>query len=138
MQSTATLRMTRRLPAPTALFELLKPVTWFPPMWAFVCGVVSAGMPIGDRWLLVLAGVALAGPLVCGASQVVNDWFDRHVDAINEPQRPIPSGRVPGRWGLYFGRCWRFGSAIFWGPGYSVPPCSAWCWPGPTAHHRRG
>ncbi|MEE4330026.1 MAG: chlorophyll synthase ChlG, partial [Wenzhouxiangella sp.] len=31
----------------------------------------------------------------------VNDWFDRHVDAINEPNRPIPSGRIPGRWGLY-------------------------------------
>ncbi len=42
----------------------------------------------------------LAGPLVCGTSQAVNDWFDRHVDAINEPDRPIPSGRVPGQWGL--------------------------------------
>ena len=46
-------------------------------------------------------GVLLAGPLVCGTSQAVNDWFDRHVDAINEPDRPIPSGRIPGRWGLY-------------------------------------
>jgi chlorophyll synthase len=106
MQSTATLRATRRLPEPAALLGLLKPVTWFPPMWAFMCGVVSAGVSLGDRWLLVLAGIALAGPLVCGASQVVNDWFDRHVDAINEPQRPIPSGRVPGRWGLYFAIVW--------------------------------
>ncbi len=32
---------------------------------------------------------------------MVNDWFDRHVDAINEPDRPIPSGRIPGRWGLH-------------------------------------
>ena len=23
---------------------LLKPVTWFPPMWAFLCGVVSSGV----------------------------------------------------------------------------------------------
>jgi chlorophyll/bacteriochlorophyll a synthase len=37
---------------------------------------------------------------VCGTSQAVNDWFDRHVDAINEPNRPIPSGRIPGNWGL--------------------------------------
>ena len=44
----------------------------------------------------------LAGPLVCATSQAVNDWFDRHVDAINEPHRPIPSGRIPGRWGLYY------------------------------------
>ena len=39
-------------------------------------------------------------PLVCGTSQAVNDWFDRHVDAINEPNRPIPSGRIAGTWGL--------------------------------------
>ncbi|HMA98821.1 MAG TPA: chlorophyll synthase ChlG, partial [Wenzhouxiangella sp.] len=48
-----------------------------------------------------VGGVLLAGPLVCGTSQAINDWFDRHVDAINEPNRPIPSGRIPGRWGLY-------------------------------------
>jgi chlorophyll synthase len=59
-----------------------------------------------DQPWVVLAGVILAGPLLCGASQVVNDWFDREVDAINEPQRPIPSGRVPGDWGLYFAVAW--------------------------------
>jgi len=36
----------------------------------------------------------------------VNDWYDRHVDAINEPERPIPSGRIPGRWGLYIAIVW--------------------------------
>jgi chlorophyll synthase len=49
---------------------------------------------------LLLLGLVLTGPLVCASSQAVNDWFDRHVDAINEPNRPIPSGRMPGRWGL--------------------------------------
>ncbi len=95
-------------PRPTlqAAIELLKPITWFPPMWAFACGVVSVGVAVGERWWLVLAGVVLAGPLVCGTSQAVNDWFDRHVDAINEPGRPIPSGRVPGRWGLYIAVAW--------------------------------
>jgi len=44
--------------------------------------------------------------MVCATSQAVNDWFDRHVDAINEPQRPIPSGRMPGRWGLYIAILW--------------------------------
>ena len=86
----------------TAFIELLKPITWFPPMWAFGCGIVSSGMAIADRWPFVVAGILLAGPLVCGTSQIVNDWFDRHVDAINEPGRPIPSGRVPGRQALYF------------------------------------
>ena len=124
---------------PAAVLELLKPITWFAPMWAFGCGVVSSGRPVGGRWVLVLAGVALAGPLVCGTSQAVNDWFDRHVDAINEPNRPIPSGRLPGRSGLIIavactvlsllvaaslGR-WAFGAAVLglllaWA--YSAPP----------------
>jgi chlorophyll synthase len=54
----------------------------------------------------LLAGVALTGPLVCGASQIVNDWYDRDVDALNEPHRPIPSGRVPGRIALWFAIIW--------------------------------
>ncbi len=91
----------RRRPEPAALFALLKPVTWFPPMWAYLCGVVSSGVsPLHAPWLVGL-GVLLAGPIVCGMSQAANDWCDRHVDAINEPHRPIPSGRVPGRWGLW-------------------------------------
>ncbi|MFZ4380711.1 MAG: UbiA family prenyltransferase [Sandarakinorhabdus sp.] len=90
----------RSVPRARDVLELLKPVTWFPPMWAFMCGVVSSGVPLADRWTLLVAGMMLAGPLVCGNSQAINDWFDRHVDAINEPGRPIPSGRIPGRWGL--------------------------------------
>ena len=86
-------------PAARDIIEVLKPITWFPPMWAFMCGVVSSGAALGAVGFLV-AGVLLCGPLVCGTSQVVNDWFDRHVDAINEPHRPIPSGRIAGNWGL--------------------------------------
>ncbi|MBB1077611.1 chlorophyll synthase ChlG [Rhodoferax sp. 4810] len=88
------------------VLEFLHPITWFPPMWAFSCGVVSSGQPIWSNVLLIIAGILLAGPLVCAASQAVNDWFDRHVDAINEPYRPIPSGRIPGNWGLYIAIIW--------------------------------
>lgn len=93
-------------PALSAVAELLKPITWFPPMWAFGCGVVASGLPAEGRWPVIVAGVLLAGPFVCATSQAVNDWFDRHVDAINEPQRPIPSGRMPGQWGLYIAVIW--------------------------------
>jgi chlorophyll synthase len=88
------------------VLELLKPITWFPPMWAFCCGVVSAGMPWQRHWLAISTGVLLCGPLLCASSQAVNDWFDRTVDAINEPSRPIPSGRLPGRWGLVVAVVW--------------------------------
>jgi len=126
-------------PSPAAVLELLKPITWFPPMWAFACGVVSSGIPIAERWQYFVLGVILAGPMVCATSQAVNDWFDRHVDAINEPNRPIPSGRIPGRWGLYIAIIWTILSAllaatlgtwVFWSAAlglvlawaYSAPP----------------
>ncbi|MEM1025279.1 MAG: chlorophyll synthase ChlG [Myxococcota bacterium] len=100
MTSEALPRPRRAWPQPAAVLELFKPITWFAPMWALACGVVSSGRPVLENIGLVLGAIVLAGPLVCGTSQVVNDWFDRHVDAINEPHRPIPSGRVPGQWGL--------------------------------------
>jgi chlorophyll synthase len=90
----------------SAVAELLKPITWFPPMWAFACGAVASGISPSGRWLVVIVGVLLAGPLVCATSQAANDWFDRFVDAINEPQRPIPSGRMPGEWGFYIAIAW--------------------------------
>ena len=75
-------------------------------MWAFMCGVVSTGQAGWSQWTFILGGIILAGPMVCAASQAVNDWYDRHVDAINEPNRPIPSGRIAGFWGLYLGLFW--------------------------------
>jgi chlorophyll synthase len=127
------------LPQVSAVAELLKPITWFPPMWAFACGAVASGASTDGRLGVVVGGVLLAGPLVCATSQAVNDWFDREVDAINEPQRPIPSGRMPGRSGLYVAVAWTalsllaglalgpwvfaaalFGLALAWA--YSAPP----------------
>lgn len=126
-------------PEASALLELLKPITWFAPMWAFGCGVVASGQPLAGRWTVVIAGIVLAGPLVCATSQAANDWYDRHVDAINEPNRPIPSGRMPGRWGLYVAIAWTMislavaaalGQWVFWAAvvgialawAYSAPP----------------
>ncbi|MBI5128783.1 MAG: chlorophyll synthase ChlG [Rhodopseudomonas palustris] len=99
-------------PALSAVLEVLHPITWFPPMWAFACGVVSSGVPLSARWPEVIAGIVLCGPLLVASSQVVNDWFDRDVDAINEPNRPIPSGRIPGRWGLYLSCLWTGASLL--------------------------
>lgn len=131
--------LTTPRPSLSTVAELFKPITWFPPMWAFACGVVASGMAMEGKWVLAVVGVALAGPFVCATSQAVNDWFDRHVDAINEPQRPIPSGRMPGQWGLYLAVLWTLISLLVatmlgpWGFGaamvglllawaYSAPP----------------
>ena len=100
-------------PSLISLIELIKPITWFPPMWAFLCGVVSVGALNSNNTVLILAGLLLAGPLVCGMSQAVNDWCDRHVDAINQPERPIPSGRVSAGWGFFTGIIMSATSIIF-------------------------
>ena len=101
MSVTTDLHADRRYPQPRAVLTLIKPITWFPPVWAYLCGAVSSGVAFSSAPFEVMLGVVLAGPVVCGMSQAANDWCDRHVDAINEPDRPIPSGRVPGRWGLW-------------------------------------
>ncbi len=79
-------------------FRLMKPITWFAPMWAFLCGAVAVGLDWGNLFNLfrLALGIVLAGPILCGLSQVLNDWFDREVDALNEPNRLIPSGKVSG------------------------------------------
>jgi chlorophyll synthase len=81
-------------------------------MWAFACGAISADVAFNGRWGTLALGLAITGPLVCATSQAVNDWFDREVDAINEPGRPIPSGRVPGTWGLRIAMAWTLLSII--------------------------
>lgn len=85
---------------------LMKPHTWFAPAWAFMVGAIASHSIYfdltadGNVWLSVLSigkiaiGVAMAGPLLTGFSQVLNDYCDREVDAINEPNRLIPSGKV--------------------------------------------
>tara|TARA_Y200000002_G_scaffold302109_1_gene257409 strand:- start:309 stop:1199 length:891 start_codon:yes stop_codon:yes gene_type:complete len=95
-----------------AFTELLKPITWFPPMWAFSCGVIASGETLLDKWKIIILGLILAGPMVCASSQAINDWFDKEVDAINQPERPIPSGRIPGSWGLVIAIIWSILSLI--------------------------
>ena len=73
-----------------SLRTFAKPGTWFAPMWAMIVGCVASG---NAHWQFgsvgrVLLGMILAGPLLCAFSQVTNDWFDREVDRINEPDRP--------------------------------------------------
>ena len=84
------------------------------PMWHCLLWGVSF-RPLG----LIVLGLILAGPIVCGMSQAANDWCDRHVDAINEPDRPIPSGAFQdaGDCGSPW-RCRRchFWRGINWGP----------------------
>ncbi|KAK1271841.1 hypothetical protein QJS04_geneDACA006081 [Acorus gramineus] len=76
--------------------QLTKPVTWPPLVWGVVCGAAASGnfhWNIEDVTKSILCMI-LSGPLLTGYTQTLNDWYDREIDAINEPYRPIPSGAI--------------------------------------------
>ena len=108
--------------------QLMKPVTWIPLIWGVVCGAAASG---NYEWRLdhvaaALACMVMSGPLLAGYTQTINDFYDREIDAINEPYRPIPSGAISlGQvkvqiWGLLIA-----GLAVSWGldvwAGHSTP-----------------
>lgn len=76
--------------------QLMKPITWIPLIWGVVCGAASSG---GYTWTIENVAIAaacmlLSGPLMTGYTQTLNEFYDREIDAINEPYRPIPSGAI--------------------------------------------
>lgn len=76
--------------------QLMKPITWIPLMWGVICGAASSGSYTWTTENILKTAVCmiLAGPLMAGYTQTVNDYYDRDLDAINEPYRPIPSGAI--------------------------------------------
>jgi chlorophyll synthase len=76
--------------------QLMKPITWIPLIWGVICGAASSGEYTWtlESVLKVLTCMLLSGPLMTGYTQTLNDFYDREIDAINEPYRPIPSGAI--------------------------------------------
>ena len=76
--------------------QLMKPITWIPLIWGVLCGAASSGHFIWspEYVLISLACMLMSGPLLTGYTQTINDYYDREIDAINEPYRPIPSGAI--------------------------------------------
>ena len=85
--------------------QLTKPGTWVPLIWGVACGAAASG---NYRWPFISGTLSegaedfakaatcmvLSGPFLTGFCQTINDWYDKDLDAINEPYRPIPSGRI--------------------------------------------
>ena len=64
-----------------------------------LCGAAASG---GFAWTPENVAksatcMLMSGPLLTGYTQTINDYFDREIDAINEPNRPIPSGACCGK-----------------------------------------
>jgi chlorophyll/bacteriochlorophyll a synthase len=76
--------------------QLMKPITWIPLIWGVVCGAASSGQYTWtlENVLMAATCMLLSGPVMTGYTQITNDYYDREIDAINEPYRPIPSGAI--------------------------------------------
>ena len=64
-----------------------------------LAGASSSGWPAGAGWPggVRSAALPLASTCLYWAGMALNDWADREVDAVERPERPLPSGRVsPG------------------------------------------
>jgi chlorophyll/bacteriochlorophyll a synthase len=76
--------------------QLMKPITWIPLVWGVVCGAAASGHYQWnlENFLQSMLCMLMSGPLLAGYTQTINDFYDREIDAINEPYRPIPSGAI--------------------------------------------
>ena len=76
--------------------QLMKPITWIPLLWGVICGAAASGNYHWElsNFLASISCMFMSGPLLTGYTQTINDYFDREIDAINEPNRPIPSGAI--------------------------------------------
>lgn len=70
--------------------ELARPNVCLLSVLGLIVGLKFAEIPFGNLWILpVLAVIA-----ICASGNVINDYFDQKIDAVNKPRRPLPSGKI--------------------------------------------
>jgi len=86
----------------SGFLRLMRPVNCLMMGFAVIVGVALAGQSFSSSsWQDLVYGF-ITGFMLTGASMAINDHYDREIDAINEPQRPIPSGAVKPHEALAF------------------------------------
>jgi geranylgeranylglycerol-phosphate geranylgeranyltransferase len=86
----------------SGLVRLMRPINCVMMGFAVLVGAVLANPQFSSvDWLNVIYGF-ITGFMLTAAAMTINDYYDRAIDAINEPSRPIPSGLVGAREALVF------------------------------------
>ena len=86
----------------SGIIRLMRPINCTMMGFAVFVGAVLAHPYLSSfNWLNILYGF-LTGFTLTAASMTINDYYDRAIDSINEPFRPIPSGTVSEREALAF------------------------------------
>ena len=77
--------------------RILRPVNSFMMGVGILVGVAIAGGFKTNVSFEVLTLAFVTGFTLTGSAMVINDYYDREIDAVNEPSRSIPSGKVKPR-----------------------------------------
>ncbi len=78
----------------SAFVKLIRPINCLMMGGAVIVGAALAGKSTFVQQLSNLLMGFSTGFFLTGAAMTINDYYDREIDAINEPKRPIPSGEV--------------------------------------------
>lgn len=73
-------------------WQLLRPFTLIAPAVGFLCGATMSFGRIPPLRILLLGVICASG--LNAASNLNNQYFDRRIDKVNKPCRPLPSGKV--------------------------------------------
>ena len=82
--------------------RLMRPVNCAMMGFAVSVGaLLAAPALLQANWPNLVFGF-FTGFLLCAAAMTINDYYDRGIDAVNEPARPIPSGLIGANTALAF------------------------------------
>ncbi len=82
----------------SAFLRLIRPVNCVMMGFAVIVGASLVTYPNFSTNLLL---AFITSFTLTAASMTINDYYDRDIDAINEPQRPIPSGAISPKEALF-------------------------------------
>lgn len=82
--------------------RLMRPVNCLMMGFAVIVGAAIANPQFSNVFWLNLFYGFITGFMLTAASMTINDYYDREIDAINEPNRPIPSGMIKPKEALTF------------------------------------
>lgn len=82
--------------------RLMRPINCIMMGFAVIVGAALASSNgTNVVWLSLIYGF-VTGYTLTAASMAINDYYDREIDATNEPKRPIPSGLIKPKEALAF------------------------------------
>ncbi|WFN37467.1 geranylgeranylglycerol-phosphate geranylgeranyltransferase [Methanomicrobium antiquum] len=78
--------------------DITRPVNSVVAGFAVILGIIIAKGLVPAESLIMIPVVAL----ITAAGNTINDYYDREIDAVNRPERPIPKGLVTPKGALIF------------------------------------